>query len=112
MIGLYGVISFAVARRTTEIGIRMALGASRLAIARMVLKESALLAGTGLAIGLGLAVLLTPALAAFVVAGLRPADPLHLAGTALLITAVSLAASWIPARRAIHIQPAAALRND
>ena len=112
MIGLYGVISFAVARRTTEIGLRMALGASRLAIARMVLKESALLAGTGLAIGLGLAVLLTPALAAFVVAGLRPADPLHLAGTALLITAVSLAASWIPARRAIHIQPAAALRND
>ena len=112
MIGLYGVVSFGVARRTAEIGIRMALGASRGAVVRMVLKESAVLVGTGLAAGLGLAVLLTPLLAAFVVADLRPGDPLHLVGTALLIAAVSVAASWSPTRRAMHIQPAAALRND
>jgi ABC-type antimicrobial peptide transport system permease subunit len=112
MIGLYGVVSFAVARRTGEIGIRMALGASRGAILRMVLKESAVLVGSGLAAGLGLAILLAQPLAAFVVAGLRPTDPLHFAATALLVTAVSLAASWSPARRAIRIQPGAALRND
>jgi predicted permease len=112
MIGLYGVVSFAVARRTPEIGIRMALGASRGAVLRMVLKESAVLVGTGLAVGLGLAVLLAGPLAAFVVAGIQPGDPLHLFGTALLVAAVSLAATWSPARRAMRIQPAVALRND
>jgi predicted permease len=112
MVGLYGVMSFGVARRTTEIGIRMALGASSRAVLAMVLKETAVLVGAGLAMGLGLATLLAQPLAAFVVADLSPGDPLHFAGTALLIVLVSLAASWSPARRAIRIEPAAALRSD
>jgi len=78
----------------------------------MVLKETAVLVGAGLAMGLGLAALLAQPLAAFVVADLSPGDPLHFAATALLIVLVSLAASWSPARRAIRIEPAAALRSD
>lgn len=112
MIGLYGVMSFGVARRTTEIGIRMALGASSGAVLGMVFKETAALVGAGLATGLGLAALLAQPLAAFVVADLSPGDPLHFLGTGLLIVAVALLASWSPARRAIRIEPAAALRND
>lgn len=112
MIGLYGVMAFGVARRTTEIGIRMALGASSRAVLGMVMKETAVLVAAGLAVGLGLAALLTQPLAAFVVADLSPRDPLHFAGTALLIAVVTLVASWSPARHAINIEPAAALRSD
>jgi ABC-type antimicrobial peptide transport system permease subunit len=112
MVGLYGVVSFGVARRTAEIGIRMALGASRRTILRMVLTDSAVLVGPGLAAGLGLAALATAPLGAFIVADLSPRDPLALAGTALLITLVALVATWSPARRALGIQPSVALRND
>ena len=112
MVGLYGVVSFAVSRRTVEIGIRMALGASRGAVLRMVLEESAVVVGAGLAVGLGLAVLLAEPLGAFVVAGLHPGDPVHLAGTAALIMVVGLLAAWSPARRAVRIDPATALRTE
>jgi predicted permease len=112
MVGLYGVVSFTVGRRTVEFGIRMALGASHGSIVRMVLKESTVLVGAGLALGLAAAVLLVQPLAAFLVAGLQPGDPLHLAAAAVLILAVSLGASWSPVRRAIQIQPATALRTE
>jgi ABC-type antimicrobial peptide transport system permease subunit len=112
MVGLYGVVSFSVGRRTVEFGIRMALGASRRSIVRLVLHQSAVLVGAGLAGGLALAVLLVKPLAAFVVADLRPHDPLHLAAAAVLILAVGVGASWGPVRRAVHVDPATALRSD
>ena len=112
MVGLYGVVSFAVGRRTSEIGVRMALGASRAAVAAMVLKESAFLVGAGLAAGLGLAVRVSQPLAAFIVAGLEPSDPRHLAATAVLIVIVGLLATWAPAWRAMRIEPATTLRAE
>jgi predicted permease len=112
MIGLYGVVSFAVARRTAEIGVRIALGASSGAVMRMIARDCALVVGPGVVIGISLAALIAGPLAAFVVAGLQPGDPIHLIATALLITAVSVAAAWPPARRAVRIQPAVALRSE
>jgi predicted permease len=112
MVGLSGVVSFSVGRRTVEFGIRMALGASRGSIVRLVLHRSAVLVGAGLGIGMMMAVLLVKPLSAFVVADLRPNDPLHLAAAAALILAVGVGASWGPVRRAVHVDPATALRTD
>jgi predicted permease len=110
--GLYGVVSYGVARRTAEIGLRLALGASRGAVLAMVMKECAVVAGVGIAGGLLLGMLTTGPLAAFLVAGLRPADPLSFAWTASAIAAASAFAAWSPARRAMRIDPVRALRHD
>ena len=112
MIGLYGVISFAVTRRTSEIGIRLALGAPRGAVVRLVLTDAGLLVTAGLAAGLGLAFVLTQPLAAFLVADLPSRDPLSFAGSAVILVATSLLASWVPARRAARIAPALSLRVE
>ena len=110
-IGLFGVQSYAVAQRTREIGIRVALGADRSRIFRDTVGRAAILVAVGLAIGLSAASALTRFLSSFLFE-VSPGDPVTYAGVALLLTAVSLAASYVPARRAMRVDPLVALRHE
>jgi ABC-type antimicrobial peptide transport system permease subunit len=112
MVGLYSVVAYAVSRRTAEIGVRVALGASRWSVIRLVLSDTAALAGIGIVSGTLLAMLATLPLSAFLVSGLNPHNPLALGGTALLLAAVSVLATWMPAMRAVRINPVKALRAE
>ena len=112
MVGLYGVVSYAVTRRTPEIGIRLALGAPRAAVVQLILYDGIVLVGLGLLAGLGLALIVTRPLAAFLVAELPSRDPFSFAGSAILLLVTSLLASWSPARRATRVAPATALRAE
>ena len=110
-VGIYGLLAYDVARRTSEIGIRMALGATRISVVGLVFREVALLAAVGVAAG-GIAASVLGRLVAKLVFGLQPADPRVLAGTIALLAMVALAASAIPARRAASLDPMAALRHE
>jgi predicted permease len=110
-IGLYGVMAHGVARRTNEIGIRMALGAKGGNIAWMVLRETLVLVAVGLAIGVP-AALLSARLIATQLFGLSPTDPLTLFGAAVVLTVVALLAGYVPARRASRVDPLTALRYE
>jgi len=110
-IGLYGLMAFNVARRTGEVGVRMALGAQRSDIARPILREALLLAGAGLAVGLPAALALTRLIKSQLY-GVTPTDPLTLAAGAILLLAVALLAAWLPARRASRVDPMIALRAE
>ena len=109
-IGLYGVTSYAVGRRTREIGIRVALGADASQVLRMMLRQGAVLALTGIGIGLALAAVAAQLIGSLL-AGIG-VDPLTFAAAALLFLAVALLATYLPARRALAIDPMAALRQD
>lgn len=110
-VGIYGVMSYTVNRRTHELGVRAALGASRTEIVALVLRRGMRLAGAGVACGLVAAIALTRLLAGMLY-GVRPADPLTLAAVALLLGAIVLLACYIPARRATAVDPLAALRCE
>jgi len=111
LVGLYGVVAFVVARRTREIGVRMAIGARPGHIFRAVLARALLLALGGIVIGAAAALVVTRALAGEVY-GVSPSDPLSFTGTAVLLSTVSALASWWPARRAMQVDPVRALRIE
>ncbi len=109
--GLYGVLSYGVARRTNEIGIRMALGAGRGSVIGMILRETSVMIAIGVAAGIAAAAASTRLVAAQLY-GLTAMDPLTVAGAAALLTAVALLAAYVPASRAARVNPVAALRHD
>jgi len=109
--GTYGVISFAVAQRTREIGIRVAIGATRSDVVRMIVGQGVVLVVAGAVVGIGAALAVTRVLGSLLY-DVAPSDPVTFTAiVALLVTAV-IAASWIPARRAASVQPTDALRES
>ena len=110
-IGIYGLLSYQVTRRTQEMGIRLALGAQRGDVLRIVLWQGVLLAVIGTLVGTAGALVLTRYLQSFLY-GVKPSDPLTMVAVAVLLIAVALLASYIPARRAASIEPMEALRTE
>jgi putative ABC transport system permease protein len=111
VVGIYSVMSYSVSRRTNEIGIRVALGASRGDVLLLVVRQAMLLALIGSAIGIAGALALSR-LMANQLYGVRPTDPVTFITVAALLMFVSLAASYFPARRAMRVEPMAALRYE
>jgi len=110
-VGLYGVISYMVARRRNEIGIRIALGADRARIINLVIKEAIVMLIVGLVIGAGLAAAMART-ATSLLYGLRPTDPATMIGAAIVLALIAVAASTIPALRAARVEPMSALREE
>ena len=111
MMGLFGVMSNFVARRTGEIGLRIALGAQRRNILGMVLGEAGTMLVMGLSVGAALALALGKTAGAMLF-GLKPYDPLTISLSAVALTAVAILASYLPARHAARLDPMAALRDE
>jgi putative ABC transport system permease protein len=111
VVGIFGVLAYAVARRNNEIGIRMALGAAGNDVLRGVLKRGLALLATGIAIGLVITLVAVRALERFLFE-ISPTDPATLVAVALLLTGAALAASYVPARRATRVDPVEALRRE
>jgi putative ABC transport system permease protein len=109
--GMYGVMAYSVTRRTNEIGVRMALGASRTTILGLVLGQGLLTAAFGVALGLAASMAMTRTMASLLF-GLKAGDPLTLVAVALLLMSVALLASYVPARRATRVDPMVALRDQ
>jgi len=110
-LGVYGMVGYSVVERTHEIGIRTALGAQRQQVLRLVLRESAqpMLFGTVIGIAVSAA---TARLISAILFGLNPVDAISFAGVSLLLIAVALFAGWLPARRAMRVDPMVALRYE
>jgi predicted permease len=110
-VGVAGVLAFSVSQRTNELGIRLALGAERSAILRMILAEGATMAGIGLVVG-GLAAIPLSRMLTGLLFGVEPIDPPTIAVSALLLIGVALIAAWVPARTATAVDPMTALRGE
>jgi ABC-type antimicrobial peptide transport system permease subunit len=110
-VGVYGVMSYVVTARTREFGVRMALGAPRGAVLRLVVRQGLATAVAGLAVGLLAAAAATRVLAGSLV-GVRPLDPLTFGAVPAVLLLVAMAACWLPARRATRVDPISALRAD
>lgn len=110
-VGIYGVVSFSVARRTQEIGIRVSLGAQSGNVLRLILGEGARMAAFGVAIGIGASLVITRLMSALLF-GVSATDPWTFAGVSLLLASVALLASYLPARRAMRVDPIIALRYE
>ncbi len=110
-VGIYGVMSYSVTRRTHEIGIRVSLGASRGNILLLIVKQGMLLAFIGSAVGIGGALLLSRLMTKLLY-GVHPNDPITFCAVAVILMIVALAASYIPARRAMRVDPMVALRHE
>jgi putative ABC transport system permease protein len=110
-VGIYGLLSFSVARRTSEIGTRMALGASRRSVLALILKQGVVLVIIGLVLGLAGALAVTRSLATLLF-GVRPTDPVSFIGVSALLLCVGFLASYFPARRATNVDPMVALREE
>jgi ABC-type antimicrobial peptide transport system permease subunit len=111
LVGVYGVVSYAASQRTQEIGVRMALGASRAEIMRLVLGRGLVLIGAGIAVGVA-AALSVSHLMSNLLFNVSPVDPATFIGVPLLLGTMALAASYVPAFRATRIEPAIALRGE
>ncbi|MPY90326.1 MAG: FtsX-like permease family protein [Luteitalea sp.] len=110
-VGVYGIMANTVARRTNEIGIRIALGARRERVLWMILREAALVAAIGIAVGVAAAMMLTRYIQSMLF-GVKPVDPPTIAAAVLLMLVVALLAGWLPARRASRLEPMVALRHE
>ena len=111
VVGVYGVIAYAVAHALRELGVRVALGARPRDVAGLMLRDGARLAGIGLGVGLVLALGMTRALGS-ALQGVSPSDPAVFGTVTLLLGSAALAASWLPARRAARVDPIDALRAE
>jgi predicted lysophospholipase L1 biosynthesis ABC-type transport system permease subunit len=110
-IGVYGVLAYSVSQRTQEIGLRVTLGAGRSHLLTLIVGQGLALTSIGVAVGLVLALLGTP-LARSLLYNVSPFDPFSFVAVSLALLAVALAASWVPARRAMRIEPVLALRQE
>jgi putative ABC transport system permease protein len=110
-VGIYGVISYSVARRSKEFGLRMAIGARPVDVLKLVMKQGAVMAMTGIVVGLVVAFALTRLMTSFLF-GVKPTDPLTFAIVTLLLAGVALSASYVPARRATKVDPITTLRYE
>jgi ABC-type antimicrobial peptide transport system permease subunit len=110
-IGIYGTLSYAVARRTREIGVRMALGARVMDVVRLFLTEAGWMVGAGVVVGCAVA-LATTRLLASLLFGLSPTDPGTFAMAVLVLAGTAALAAWLPSRRAARVAPAVALRHE
>ena len=111
VVGIYGVIAYAAAQRTREIGVRMALGAQTSHVRTMFLRHGLTLTATGIAVGIGVAVVLTRVMSAFLF-GVGPVDPITYAVVSMVLAAIALLATYLPARRASRVDPVIALRAE
>jgi ABC-type antimicrobial peptide transport system permease subunit len=110
-IGIYGLLSYSVARRTSELGIRVALGAQSGTLLWMILRESLLLLAVGLTVGASVAVGSTRVIKSLLYE-LSPLDPMAIAGAIAIVAVMTIAAAWLPAHRATRIEPMQALRTE
>ena len=110
-IGIYGVMANLVAERRREIGVRLAMGARREDVLRMILRRAGVLTGIGTAVGVAMAVLLARGIASLLF-GVKPNDPTVFGTIVVSVAAIALVSSWLPARRAARVDPMEALRDE